>query len=189
MAVTNSQVLADRMAVLRSHGITRDPSRMTHEPDGPWYYQQVELGFNYRMTEFQADLGIRQLDRLDDYVAQRHRLAEQYDAQLVKLPVQSPLHTNDEHYSALHLYVVRVIGLSVKEHQQLFQALREQGIGVNLHYIPVHTQPYYEQLGFAVGDFPNAEKYYHEAITLPLFPALKDAELEFIVGTLNRELM
>ena len=189
MAVSNIKMLADRMMLLRSHGITRDPSLMTHEPDGPWYYQQVELGFNYRMTDFQAALGISQLNRLDDFVTQRHRLAEQYDTLLADLPLQLPYHTSDEYYSALHIYVIRATELSVEEHRKLFLSLRNQGIGVNIHYIPVHSQPYYEKLGFSIGDFPNAESYYQEAITLPLFPMLKDAELQFVTDTLRKVLI
>jgi UDP-4-amino-4,6-dideoxy-N-acetyl-beta-L-altrosamine transaminase len=189
MAVSNNKTLVDRMVLLRSHGITRDPSLMTHEPDGPWYYEQLELGFNYRMTEFQAALGISQLNRLDDFITKRHQLAEQYDSLLAELPLQLPFHSYDDFYSSLHLYVIRVKKHSVEGHRKLFLSLRKQGIGVNIHYIPVHTQPYYKKLGFSEGDFPNAENYYREAITLPLFPMLTDGELRFVVKALKKELI
>ncbi|MDY6841894.1 MAG: UDP-4-amino-4,6-dideoxy-N-acetyl-beta-L-altrosamine transaminase, partial [Pseudomonadota bacterium] len=152
MALTNSDALASRMNLLRSHGVTRDQNLMTHEPDGPWYYQQVDLGFNYRMTELQAALGISQMDRLDAFVARRHELAQRYDQLLADLPVTMPWQHPDS-YSGLHLYVIRLQPDSIsKSHRQVFESLRAQGIGVNLHYIPVHTQPYYQAMGFAADD-------------------------------------
>ncbi|MGU7811287.1 UDP-4-amino-4,6-dideoxy-N-acetyl-beta-L-altrosamine transaminase [Burkholderia sp. AW49-1] len=188
MALTNDNRLAERMALLRSHGITRDPARMTHEADGPWYYQQTELGFNYRMTELQAALGISQMTRLDDYVARRHALARRYDALLGALPVLTPWQLPDT-YSGLHLYVVRLkIDRIRKSHREVFIALREAGIAVNLHYIPVHTQPYYEKLGFHAGEFPEAERYYAEAISLPMFATLTDAQQVHVVNTLEEVL-
>lgn len=188
MALTNDAALAERMALLRSHGITREPGKMTHEPDGPWYYQQIDLGFNYRMTELQAALGLSQLERLDVYVAQRARLAQQYDELLAGLPVVTPWQHPDG-ASAWHLYVVRLQldGLPLN-HRQVFEALREQGIGVNLHYIPVHTQPYYRRLGFGPGDFPIAEAYYAEAISLPLYPTLPESDQMRVVSALRRVL-
>ena len=188
MAVTNQATLAEKMMLLRSHGITREPEMMTHEPDGLWYYQQIELGFNYRMTEMQAALGVTQLRRLGQFIERRHQLAEQYDVLLADLPLQLPHHTDEASYSALHLYVVRVTGLSQNEHKQLFQFLRERGIGVNLHYIPVHTQPYYAQFGFSWGDFPNAENYYCQAISLPMFPDLTDEQQQYVADTLKEAL-
>jgi len=185
IVVTNNKELFDKMALLRSHGITRDPSMMNHEPDGPWYYQQIALGFNYRMTEMQAALGISQLKRIDSFINKRHQLAELYDKLLVDLPLQLPRHTDMNHYSALHLYVVRTTGLDNEEHRRLFQLLREKGIGVNLHYIPVHTQPYYRQFGFMLGDFPNAEHYYREALSLPIFPDLTEEVLLHVVKVLK----
>ncbi|ENO89908.1 UDP-4-amino-4,6-dideoxy-N-acetyl-beta-L-altrosamine transaminase [Thauera linaloolentis] len=188
MALTNDAELANRMALLRSHGITRDTAQMTHAPDGPWYYQQIDLGFNYRMTELQAALGVSQMARLDDYVARRHQLALRYDELLVGLPVTTPWQHPDG-YSGLHLYAIRLqlerIGSS---HRQVFEALREQGIGVNLHYIPVHTQPYYQTMGFQAGDFPAAERYYAEAISLPLYPHMTDDQLEQVVAALAHAL-
>ena len=172
MALTNDDELARSMALLRSHGITRDPEQMTHLPDGPWYYQQICLGFNYRMTDLQAALGISQMQRLDDYVVRRHELAHRYDQLLAELPVTLPWQHQDS-YSGLHLYVVRLqLDKISKTHRQVFEALREQGIGVNLHYIPVHTQPHYQRMGFKVGDFPQAEHYYAEAISLPMYQTL-----------------
>lgn len=185
MALTNDDSLAERMALLRSHGITREPAKMTHESDGPWYYQQIELGFNYRMTELQAALGVTQMERLDSYVARRHELARRYDQLLADLPVVTPWQHPDS-YSGLHLYVIRlrleVLNIS---HRQVFEALRERGVGVNLHYIPVHTQPYYQKMGFAQGDFPEAERYYAEAISLPMFQGMTDAQQDEVVARLN----
>lgn len=184
MALTNDNALADQMALLRSHGITRDPALMTREPDGPWYYQQVALGFNYRMTELQAALGISQMSRLDDFVSRRHGLASRYDLLLESLPVTAPWQHPDS-YSGLHLYVIRVAGTS---HQQVFESLREKGVGVNLHYIPVHTQPYYQSMGFDAADFPEAMAYYAEAISLPMYPGLTEQDQDFVVSSLSEAL-
>ena len=183
MALTNSDELAHKMALIRSHGITRDETQMTHEPDGPWYYQQIDLGYNYRMTELQAALGVSQMQRLDAYVARRHELARRYDELLHGLPVTTPWQHPDS-YSGLHLYVIRLQLDNIrKTHRQIFEALQERGIGVNLHYIPVHMQPHYERMGFKAGDFPQAERYYAEAITLPLYPMLtEDEQLTVING-------
>ena len=186
MALTNNAALAGKMALLRSHGITRDPALMTHESDGPWYYQQVDLGFNYRMTELQAALGVSQMNRLDDYVAKRHELARRYNELLADLPVTIPWQHADS-YSAFHLFVIRLqLGAIVRTHRQVFEAMREAGIGINLHYIPVHTQPFYRNLGFQKGDFPEAEKYYSEAISLPLYPLLSAEEQERVVTVLRQ---
>lgn len=186
MALTNDDHLASRMNLLRSHGVTRDQNLMTHEPDGPWYYQQVELGFNYRMTELQAALGVSQMDRLDDFVARRHELAKRYDDLLADLPITTPWQHPDS-YSGLHLYVIRLqLDKISRTHREVFESLREQGIGVNLHYIPVHTQPYYEAMGFAPGDFPEAMAYYREAISLPMFHGLEDEQQDEVVRALER---
>lgn len=186
MAVTNDDKLAERMNLLRSHGITRDPAMMTQEPDGPWYYQQIDLGFNYRMTDLQAALGASQMGRLDEYVSRRHMFAERYDRFLAELPVVVPWQHPDS-YSGLHLYVIRLkleaIGCT---HRQVFEALRERGIGVNLHYIPVHTQPYYQRMGFAAGQFPEAERYYAEAISLPMFPTMTEAQQDEVVAAVGQ---
>lgn len=185
MALTNDDNLASRMNLLRSHGVTRDQNLMTHEPDGPWYYQQVDLGFNYRMTELQAALGVSQMDRLDAFVARRHELASRYDELLADMPVTTPWQHPDS-YSGLHLYVIRLQLDNIrKTHRQVFESLRGQGIGVNLHYIPVHTQPYYERMGFAAKDFPEAMAYYGEAISLPMFQGLTDEQQDEVVRALE----
>lgn len=188
MALTNDDELANRMRLLRSHGVTRDPNLMTHEPDGPWYYQQVELGFNYRMTELQAALGVSQMDRLDTFVARRHELANRYDELLVDLPVTTPWQHPDS-YSGLHLYVIRLQLENISiSHRQVFESLREHGIGANLHYIPVHTQPYYKAMGFANEDFPKAMAYYREAISLPMFYSMHLSDIDRVVESLTNSL-
>lgn len=188
MVMTNSDALHNKMTLLRSHGITRDPLQMTHEPDGPWYYQQIDLGFNYRMTEIQAALGISQMERLDHFVAIRHQLANRYDRLLADLPVTTPWQHPDS-YSGLHLYVIRLqLDAVSRTHRQVFEFLREQGIGVNLHYIPVHLQPYYRKLGFTLGDFPHAERYYTEAISLPMFQTMSEAQQDEVVAALKEAL-
>jgi len=188
MAVTNDAELAQRMEMLRSHGITRDRARMTHEPDGPWYYQQVELGFNYRMTELQAALGVSQMARLDDFVKRRHELARRYDELLADLPVVTPWQHPDS-YSGLHLYVICLkLGEIRPSHREVFESLREQGIGVNLHYIPVHTQPFYGAMGFAPDDFPESMRYYNEAISIPMFHGLTFEQQDAVVAALKAAL-
>ncbi len=188
-ALTNNRDLAERMALLRSHGITRDLECLTHEPDGDWYYQQVELGYNYRMTDIQAALGLSQMSRLDEFVERRHQIADKYDDSLRDLPV-TPQHRSSDGYSAMHLYVIclETEGFD-KSHKQVFSELRGSGIGVHLHYIPVHTQPYYQELGFNVGDFPQAEKYYSQSISLPMFPGLSDDQVLTVVKELRNVLV
>lgn len=172
MAVTNDSELVKHMARLRSHGITRYPSEMTHPPDGSWYYQQIELGFNYRMTDFQAALGVSQMRRLDEFVTQRHVIAQRYEELLKDSPITRPWQHPDS-YSGLHLYIVRLlVGAMKTSHREVFERMRAEGIGVNLHYIPVYRQPYYERMGFKPEDFSQAERYYEEAITLPIYPGL-----------------
>lgn len=188
MALTNHPALAERIQLLRSHGITRDPKEMTHPPDGSWYYQQVALGFNYRMTELQAALGLSQIARLDGYVTTRHKLAARYDELLADLPVTS-LQQLPDSYSAYHLYVIRLQPDRIaKKHRQVFETLRSAGVGVNLHYIPVYRQPYYRSLPTAWQFFPEAERYYGEAITLPLFPTLTSIEQQAVVTALRNAL-
>lgn len=186
IAVTNNAGLAEHMALLRSHGVTRDPTKMTHVADGPWYYQQIDLGFNYRMTELHAALGLSQLERLDDYVARRHGIAKRYDKLLAGLPVTIPWQHPDG-YSGLHLYVIRLrLDKIRKSHRNVFEALREAGVGVNLHYIPVHTQSYYQKKGFSTGDFPAAEQYYAEAISLPMFAVMTKKQQDAVCESLTR---
>ena len=186
MALTNNKELAQKMELLRSHGITRDKTLMTHESDGPWYYQQIELGFNYRMTELQAALGVSQMKRLDAYVARRHEIAQRYNLLLKDLPVTLPWQ-HPEGYSGLHLYVIRVSG-SKENHRTVFESLRGQGIGVNLHYIPVHTQPYYAAMGFKPEDFPDSMAYYSEAISLPMFPSMTEEQQDGVISVLKKTL-
>lgn len=188
-ALTNSSVLAEKLMLLRSHGITRDPAQMTREPDGPWYYQQIALGFNYRMTELQAALGVSQMQRLDQFVARRHELANRYNELLADLPLTTPWQ-NPDGYSGLHLYVIRLQLENInKTHRQIFEALREQGIGVNLHYIPVHLQPFYQAMGFCNGDFPQAECYYQEAISLPMYHTLTEEQQDSVVQAVTDALL
>lgn len=188
MALTNNEALAGRMNLLRSHGITRDPNLMTHEPDGPWYYQQVDLGFNYRMTELQAALGMSQMSRLDDFVARRHELAQRYDELLKDLPVITPWQ-QPGNYSGLHLYVIRLQLKRInKTHRQVFESLRDQDLGVNLHYIPVHTQPYYSEMGFKPEDFPEAMNYYNESISLPMYQGLTHNQQNEVIRSLKTAL-
>lgn len=185
MAVTNNDVYASKMNLLRSHGVTRDNDLMTHEPDGPWYYQQVDLGFNYRMTELQAALGMSQLKRLDDFIVKRHLAAKRYNTLLTNLPLITPFQHKDS-YSGLHLYVIRLKLSDInKTHRQVFEGLREQGIGVNLHYIPVHTQPYYKNMGFMDNDFPESMSYYREAISLPMFHTITEQQQVQVYETLK----
>ncbi len=185
MATTNNSELAARMERLRSHGITRDPGLMTHEPDGPWYYQQIDLGLNYRMTEMQAALGLSQMNRLEQFVADRHTLAERYDAALADLPMTTPWR-HPSTYSAFHLYVVTLDDPT--RHRATFEVLRANGIGVNLHYIPVHLQPYYSNLGFTPGDFSTSEDYYSRAISIPLFSSMTEAQQDEVIAALKSAL-
>lgn len=186
MALTNNAQLAKRMQLLRSHGITREASEMTHAPDGAWYYQQIELGFNYRMTDMQAALGLSQMQRLDEFVAQRHTIAVAYNRLLADIPVVTPWQHPDG-YSGLHLYVIRLkLRDTGKSHREVFDVLRMAGIGVNLHYIPVYCQPYYEQLGFKAGHCLEAERYYAEAISLPMYPGLTEMQQDQVVAELRK---
>lgn len=185
MAVTNDFPLKKQLDLFRSHGITRDANEMTHAPDGPWYYQQIGLGYNYRMTDIQAALGLSQMRRLDEFVARRHSIVDRYANLLSGLPVAIPWQHADG-YSGLHLYVISLkLDQISRTHRDVFEGLRRAGIGANLHYIPVHLQPYYQNLGFKAGDFPAAERYYSSAISLPLFPALTNAQQDKVVDTLN----
>ena len=184
MVLTNNVQLAKRTQLLRSHGITREAADMTHASDGPWYYQQVDLGFNYRMTDIQAALGLSQMQRLDEFVARRHAIAKRYDQFLADLPVITPWQHADS-YSGFHLYVIRLKLAEIgKTHRQVFEGLCAASIGVNLHYIPVHRQPYYERLGFKAGHCPEAEQYYAETISLPIYPGLTEAQQNKVIEVL-----
>lgn len=184
-AVTNRADLAEKMLLLRSHGITRDEELMTQDMDGPWYYQQIELGYNYRMTELQAALGLSQMQRLEEFVIKRNELASRYDNLLHDLPITLPWQHPDS-YSARHLYVIRLQLEQINiTHLDVFNALRAAGIQANLHYIPVYMQPYYQKMGFASGQFPEAEKYYKEAISIPLFSAMTEGQQDTVCSTLK----
>ncbi|MEZ9665367.1 UDP-4-amino-4,6-dideoxy-N-acetyl-beta-L-altrosamine transaminase [Vibrio cyclitrophicus] len=185
-AVTNNKRLADRMALLRSHGITRDAEQMEGDSHGGWYYQQIDLGFNYRMTELQAALGVTQMQRLEQFITVRHRLAARYNELLGDLPLILPYQLKDT-YSGLHLYVIRLkLNEITLSHKEVFDALREAGIGVNLHYIPIHTQPFYKKMGFKSGDFPASIAYYREAISLPMFHLMTYEQQNTVVHKLRR---
>ena len=185
MAMTNDPALAKQMQLLRTHGITRDAADMREAPDGPWYYEQVALGFNYRMTDVQAALGVSQMGRVDEFVAARRRLAAHYDDLLAGMPVRTPWQHPDS-ASAWHLYVVRLSLEEVRRpHREVFEAMRNAGIGVNLHYIPVYRQPYYAQRGATGAGCPESERYYAEAITLPLYPGLSEVQQHRVVRTLR----
>jgi UDP-4-amino-4,6-dideoxy-N-acetyl-beta-L-altrosamine transaminase len=188
LATTNQADLAEKMQLFRSHGVTRDPKLMTIEADGGWYYQQVELGFNYRMTELQAALGVSQMQRLDSFVEKRHELQLRYHELLKKLPIKLPEQSPDS-YSALHLYPIQLELENIrKTHSQVFDELRKNNLGVNVHYIPVHSQPYYEGMGFKQGDFPQAEKYYSKVISIPLYHGLTIEDQDQVIAILKKVL-
>lgn len=188
MLVTNDKNLADKMSLLRSHGITRSQEQMQNKPDGSWYYEQIELGFNYRMTDIQAALGISQMKRIEQFITRRHEIAARYNNLLKELPITLPYQSNDS-YSAFHLYVIRLELAAInKTHREIFENLRNEGIGVNLHYIPIYRQPYYYRFGFSKKDFPEAEKYYAEAISLPMYPDLSEAQQDIVVSALKKVL-
>ena len=182
MAITNSEKLATKMRRLVSHGVTRDQKIMKNKIHGPWYYEQLDLGWNYRLTEFQAALGLSQMKRLDDFVEKRNKIALKYDLMLDDLPVKKPLILKSNK-SSFHLYIIRLVKNTA--HKQIFNYFRKKNILVNLHYIPIHLQPFYSQFGFKVGNFPIAEDYYTRAISLPIFPSLKIKQQQYIIKTLR----
>jgi len=186
MATTNIINLANKMRILRTHGITRDPDLMTHDPDGEWYYQQIDLGFNYRMTDIAAALGISQLLRLDSNIKKRHEIVRFYNKALSSLPLMLP-YSDVSRYSSCHLYIVRIKNKK-KLYSEIFELLTNFGIGVNKHYIPIHTQPFYKNFGFKSGDFPESESYYREAISLPIFPDLTKKEQESVISAVSKAL-
>jgi UDP-4-amino-4,6-dideoxy-N-acetyl-beta-L-altrosamine transaminase len=185
LATTNSKQLADKMNQLRTHGINRDKELMVGPSEGEWYYQQVDLGFNYRMTELNAALGINQLKRLNNFVESRRNLKKRYDDLLSDLPIVRPFQIKDSN-SSFHLYPIQINLNNVKKsRKQIFDTMRQHDIGVNIHYIPIHRQPYFSNLGFKIGDFPNAEKYYSRAISIPLFPSMSEDQQNIVVNTLK----
>ena len=184
IALTKDQSLAEQMQRLRSHGITRSADLFQHQKEGAWYYEQQELGFNYRMTDIQAALGCSQLSRLDFFIENRHQVAASYNDQLCDLPIVLPFQSESV-YSAYHLYPIQVKKNTINR-ETLFASLRQAGIGVNVHYIPVHTQPYYQQLGFRVGDFPVAESYYQNAISLPMYATLSSSDQDKVLHALRK---
>ena len=186
MAVTNDESLASKMRLLRSHGITKEVSEMTREPDGPWYYEQIDLGFNYRMTDIQAALGLSQLSRLDNFIALRHEISHQYQSLLADLPVSLPYMMSDT-FSSLHLYIVQIqVEDNVNvNHKQLFEYTKSHGVGVALHYIPVYRHPYYLKFSYVPSDYPNAENYYSRAISLPIYSHLQAKEIQIICGVIE----
>lgn len=186
MALTDDDELAARLSRLRSHGITRDPALMDCEMEGPWFYQQIDLGFNYRMTDIHAALGCSQLTRIDEYVARRHEIAERYRTLLSNLPLRLPSQSSDA-VSAWHLYAVQLPPEC--DRRRLFESLRSAGIGVNVHYIPVHTQSYYRRMGFAPGMYPEAESYYRHALSLPMYATLTDDQQDFVSAELRRAML
>jgi dTDP-4-amino-4,6-dideoxygalactose transaminase len=184
LLTTRDPVIAQRLADLRSHGITRDAARLEHAQDGAWYYEQQSLGYNYRMTELQAALGVSQMTRLDGFIARRHELVARYEEGFRGLPIVRPWQDPASH-SAFHLYVIQVADGARMNRRQVFDALRGAGVMANVHYIPIHLQPYYRDKGFNAGDFPNAEAYYSRAVSLPLHADLSDADQVFVISLIK----
>ena len=182
---TKDDALAKKLRLLRSQGITRESADLQYKPEGPWVYEQQLLGFNYRLTDIQAALGSSQLRKLDAWLQRRTQLADRYDALLAGLPLKLPARLSDRR-SSWHLYAVELDSEAPRRSRyEVYMGMQDAQIGVNVHYIPIHTQPYYRTLGFAKGDFPNAERYYSRAISIPLFPSLTDTQQEYVASTLR----
>ncbi len=184
LATTNDPELAHRLFTLRTHGITRDASRMENGSEGPWYYEQLELGYNYRMTDLQAALGTSQFKRLDSFIDARHERRAIYDRALASLPLTLP-HEPDFQRSGLHLYPILLTDEAPVNRLDAFNALRAAGIGVNVHYIPVYRQPYYVRMGFDRAAFPNAEDYYSRTISIPMYAQLTEADQNTVISALT----
>ena len=189
MALTNDSQLAKRMQLLRTHGISSDSADMhPRAPEELWNYQQIDLGFNYRMTDIQAALGLSQMHRLDEFVTKRQTIAKRYDQMLSTQPVAIPWQHPDS-YSSNHLYVIRLgLGEINRTHRQVYKAMHAAGVLVNLHYIPVYRQPYYEEMGFVEGYCPAAEHYFSEAISLPMYSGLTWENQDVVIRALNAAL-
>jgi len=185
VATTNDSKLFEKLNLLRSHGVTRDVSSMSGNSDDDWYYEQIDLGFNYRMTEMQAALGCSQLSRLDQFVTKRNLLAKKYFERLGELPLFLPVELEDV-YSSYHLYIIKLTDKAPISRRELFSSMRSRGIGVNVHYIPIYAHPYYQKLGFSEDDFPASERFYNSAISIPLYPNLHDENFNYIVDTLQK---
>ena len=183
VAVTNNKKLADKISLLSSHGITRDATKMTHEPDGDWYYQQIGLGFNYRMTDIQAALGTSQLKRLDEFISKRHKIAERYNSMLEDFQIELPYQFKESH-SSYHLYIIRV--KDSNEHKKIFNFLRNNNIWVNIHYIPIYKQPFFKNASNITYDLPNAENYYKTAMSIPIFPSMTEKDQDTVVSVLRK---
>lgn len=185
VATTRSSELAHKMRLLRTHGISRDSLELERKNEGAWYYEQHFLGFNYRMTEIQASLGLSQLKHLDEWITRRHEIADSYDAELTGLPLVLPQRPSGSH-SSLHLYVVQIDHTRTQlTRRVVFDRLRANGVGVNVHYIPVHIQPYFHNLGFRAGQFPVSESYYSRCISIPMFAGLSDSDQALVIRALR----
>lgn len=184
MALTNDPDIAHQMSFLRSHGIIRDPSFMSKSDEGEWYYEQISLGFNYRMTDIQAALGISQFKQIDNNIFRRHEIAERYNKSLAGLPLKLPFQSNDG-YSAYHLYIIRLNNFKKHTHKAFFKSLREKGLGVNLHYIPVFRHPYYQAMGFKPENFPESESYYSDAISIPIYAGLSNQDQDKVINIIK----
>ncbi len=188
MACTNSKKISTKMRLLRTHGITKNISEMQKKGEGPWYYEQILLGYNYRMNDIEAALGVSQFRKIDKFVKERRKISVRYNKLLKSLPVITPFELK-ESYSTYHLYIILLkLNVTHSSHIKVFNNLRDKGIGINLHYIPIHTHPYYKKLGFKQGQFPNAETFYKSAISLPVYPGLTKKAQDKVVQILRKAL-